>query len=205
MPQPVIVDAHTNNLLPHPEGGWVLIDWDSVGLGPPAYDFMPIYLRPPLRLPALVMARLLYGLGNRPSGGRRPEPGTNSRVRRLSAFIRGARTQPGRPQGAAQPAVLPHDSRQRTRVECTLNRWGPQRPRRAPIHAVPGWSGMFRMGRSIPRSGWRNRGRGCGRHGRSQRHPWHAASWWGCLPPELVGCVVECGSYVSTPPGSVCT
>ncbi|WP_416348947.1 phosphotransferase family protein [Microbispora triticiradicis] len=42
----MIVDAHTNNLLPHPEGGWVLIDWDSVGLGPPAYDFMPIYLRP---------------------------------------------------------------------------------------------------------------------------------------------------------------
>ncbi len=39
-------DAHTNNLLPHPRHGWVLIDWDSVSIGPPEYDFMPIYIRP---------------------------------------------------------------------------------------------------------------------------------------------------------------
>jgi aminoglycoside phosphotransferase (APT) family kinase protein len=39
-------DAHTNNLLPRPHHGWVLIDWDSIGTGPPEYDFMPIYLRP---------------------------------------------------------------------------------------------------------------------------------------------------------------
>ena len=39
-------DAHTNNLLPHPGHGWVLIDWDSVSAGPPECDFMPIYNRP---------------------------------------------------------------------------------------------------------------------------------------------------------------
>jgi aminoglycoside phosphotransferase (APT) family kinase protein len=39
-------DAHTNNLLPHPRHSWVLIDWDSVSIGPPEYDFMPIYIRP---------------------------------------------------------------------------------------------------------------------------------------------------------------
>src|SRR5260370_18527484 len=38
-------DAHTNNLLQRPSHRWVLIDWDSVSLGPPEYEFMPVYIR----------------------------------------------------------------------------------------------------------------------------------------------------------------
>lgn len=89
-------DAHTNNLLPQYEGGWVLIDWDSVGLGPPAYDFMPIYLRPRrFGYPHSLWHDFCTAYGTDPvEDGDLNLLAQIREVRSLSAFIRGAEHNP---------------------------------------------------------------------------------------------------------------
>ncbi|MEV4390555.1 aminoglycoside phosphotransferase family protein [Nonomuraea sp. NPDC049607] len=89
-------DAHTNNLLAHPHKGWVLIDWDSVGIGPPQYDFMPIYLRPRRfgHPPSLWSEfRRAYGI-DRDEDSSLAQLAEIREVRSLSAFIRGAEHNP---------------------------------------------------------------------------------------------------------------
>ncbi|MFC0862211.1 phosphotransferase enzyme family protein [Sphaerimonospora cavernae] len=89
-------DAHTNNLLPHPAHGWVLIDWDSVGVGPPEYDFMPIYLRPRrFGYPHSLWREFRTAYGFDPAGNSGLDLLAEIReVRSLSAFIRGAEHNP---------------------------------------------------------------------------------------------------------------
>ncbi|WP_055478918.1 aminoglycoside phosphotransferase family protein [Sphaerimonospora mesophila] len=89
-------DAHTNNLLPHRDHGWVLIDWDSVGIGPPEYDFMPIYLRPRrFGYPHSLWRKFRTGYGIHPNGNSNLDLLAEIReVRTLSAFIRGAEHNP---------------------------------------------------------------------------------------------------------------
>lgn len=97
LPQGIVHgDAHTNNLLPHSDHGWVLIDWDSVGIGPPEYDCMPIYLRPRrFGYPNSLWREFCTAYGF--------DPGDNCgldllaeirEVRSLGAFIRGAEHNP---------------------------------------------------------------------------------------------------------------
>ncbi|WP_433499156.1 phosphotransferase [Sphaerimonospora sp. CA-214678] len=85
-------DAHTNNLLPHPDHGWVLIDWDSVGIGPPEYDFMPIYLRPRrFGYPDSLWREFCKAYGIDPDGSSNLNLLAEIReVRSLGAFIRAA-------------------------------------------------------------------------------------------------------------------
>ncbi len=89
-------DGHTNNVMPHPTQGWALIDWDSVGIGPPQYDFMPTYLRPRrFGYPQATWREFAAAYGVNPTGDIHLDLLAQIReIRSLSAFIRGAEHNP---------------------------------------------------------------------------------------------------------------
>lgn len=89
-------DGHTNNVMPHPTRGWVLIDWDSVGTGPPHYDFMPTYLRPRrFGYPQIVWCEFAAAYGvDRTDDIHLDLLAKVREIRSLSAFIRGAERNP---------------------------------------------------------------------------------------------------------------
>ncbi|MEV5408793.1 aminoglycoside phosphotransferase family protein [Thermopolyspora sp. NPDC052614] len=89
-------DGHTNNVIPHPTLGWALIDWDSVGTGPPHYDFMPTYLRPRrFGYPETTWRSFAIAYGIDPADENHLQLLAQIReIRSLSAFVRGAQHNP---------------------------------------------------------------------------------------------------------------